>query len=246
MTTRIDFCESRRELRQRFVERLVDVTQREGAIEAHLFGSMARGDDDALSDVDFWATFPDARIDHVVPMRHALLGEIGELFHTHEALPNRPLGGSYTLALYRTELGLLQLDFYAAPANTSRIFPGSRVLFEDEAVARGAWIMDVDAVQERSSSERIDWFIAMFPIAAKKIARCDGRAVLSFLAQRFAEFVRTNEICSRVGDMEQGYSYGEISASLATLATFASPRQRTAIDEVQVYVSRVASDEFGL
>jgi predicted nucleotidyltransferase len=244
--TRADFLQSRRALRERFVERLIDVSQREGAVEAHLFGSMARGDDDALSDVDFWATFPDARIDIVVRMRHALLSEIGELFHTHEALPNRPLGGSYTLTLYRTELRPLQLDFYAAPVSTSRIVPGSRILFGDDSIARGAWLLDVDAVQDRSLIERVDWFIAMFVVAVKKIARGDGREFRSFLAQRFAEFVQQYEPHSRSLELDHLVSYGEIRAALITLATLADARQRTAIDDVQEYVSRVASGEFDI
>jgi predicted nucleotidyltransferase len=246
VTTRADFLQSRCALRERFVERLIDVTQREGAAEAHLFGSMARGDDDALSDVDFWATFPDARIDVVVRMRHALLSVIGELFHTHEALPNRPLGGSYTLALYRTEHWPLHLDFYAAPISTSRIVPGSRILFEDVAVARGEWLLDVDAVQDRAPAERVDWFIAMFVVAVKKIARGDGRAFRSFLAQRFTDFLQQNMPRLRSLELDHFASYGEIRAALITLATLADARQRKAIDEVQEYVSRVTSGEFDI
>jgi predicted nucleotidyltransferase len=36
----------------------------------HLFGSLARGNDDSLSDIDLWVTVPDGEIAQLIEQRH--------------------------------------------------------------------------------------------------------------------------------------------------------------------------------
>ena len=159
--------------RDDILERAVAAFKREGAAAVHLFGSLARGDGDHLSDVDLWITVPDDKIHTLVARRFEIFGSIADILIYHEAPRNRPLGGSYTLVIHCIGDVLIQCDYYLAPESTSVILPEARRLSGSQALPRGPWTLDKDAVVTEDRRERIDFLICMSFIGIKKVLRGD-------------------------------------------------------------------------
>lgn len=102
---------------------------RDKAIEAHMFGSVGRGDSDELSDIDIWFTCKDSDIKDVLAKRMELYSEIGEIVHLCEPPQNAPIDGVHSFVLYKTEVGLLQVDLYLCPQSTSFLTKDSKKIF---------------------------------------------------------------------------------------------------------------------
>lgn len=177
-----NFTARRIAARVELLDALTAASHRHGATAAHLLGSLGRQTADAFSDIDAWLTFPDDRIDRVVQRRKALYDSVGDLLLTHEAAGNRPVGGIYTLALYQSPFGPLQVDWYLAPQQTSRVAPEAAVLFEDVPVPRGEWQLDHEATTEGNCRDSVNWLITMLFIAIKTLVRGDDVPFLRFLA----------------------------------------------------------------
>ena len=72
---------------ERTVKKITDVFK-DDAVEAHVFGSMATGTNDALSDIDIWLTFDDSVIASVIENRMNYYSQIGEILFNHEMQNN--------------------------------------------------------------------------------------------------------------------------------------------------------------
>src|SRR5687768_3260225 len=124
-------------LREEQLASITSAARLYGARALHVIGSLGRGTADGLSDVDAWLTFPDEAIGGVIRDRWRLYGAVGEVLIAHEMTPNRPPGGIYSLVLYASAAGPLQVDWYLAPRSTSRLDPSARAVFADIAMPIG-------------------------------------------------------------------------------------------------------------
>jgi predicted nucleotidyltransferase len=221
--------------RDALLARAVDVFEGEGASAIHLFGSLARGDHDPLSDIDLWLTVPDAGIGAMIERRFEIFSDVAEAVIHHEAPRNRPLGGAYTLVIHRVRGALVQVDYYLAPETTSVVLPEARRLAGQHPLPRGQWILDATASASESVPERIDFLTCMSFIGVKKALRGD-RAFLSFLAREYERFrlsrVEAGERLERTGELD------DPSPILQALRHMANERQTAAIDAVLVDISR--------
>ncbi len=99
------------------------------AIEAHLFGSVARGDADAYSDIDIWFTFKDEEYDETYKDRFEHYKLLGGIIHSHEAPQNAPINGIHTALLVKTGEVITVIDIYLCPLSTSYITAEGKKLF---------------------------------------------------------------------------------------------------------------------
>jgi len=221
--------------RDALLKRTVAILEVEGASAVHLFGSLARGDADALSDIDLWITVPDDEIARWVDRRFEIFNDIAEVVIYHEAPRNRPLGGSYTLVIHRLGDALIQTDYYFAPESTSVILPEAHHLSGNQSLPRGSWLLDTHAEAAEDFHERIDFLIFMSFIGIKKAFRGD-RAFLGFLDREFERFRRTYDPAGE--PLDRIDSIDSLAGRLRSLLSLADDRQSDAIQAVLNDITR--------
>jgi predicted nucleotidyltransferase len=207
----------------------IDVFAKRRVMAVHQLGSLARDDGDVLSDLDLWITFMDEALSDAVTQRDQVYAEIAEVLVKHEALQNRPLGGSYSLVIHRTDPGLVHVDYYFAPRSSSVILPEARLLYGDDSLPRGSWLLDQSAVTPPSLAERIDFLICMAFIGVKKVRRHDAR-FMSFLLSEYHRFVETYNLSLNV--IEHDLRLTTLERLLHELLQVANERQCEAIVEI--------------
>ena len=79
---------------------------------AWLFGSLARREEDALSDIDIWVVVRDEDAKQVIENRRRFVTTLGNPIHIQDAPHNAPANGGYLLTLYPTPLGVQHIDWY--------------------------------------------------------------------------------------------------------------------------------------
>lgn len=142
---------------------------KEKAVGGHLFGSLARGNSDAYSDVDIWFTFADEKIEEALNNRFDYYAQIGEIVHFCEPPQNAPINGVHTHVTYKTSAGYQVVDYYLCPLSTSHLFPESKILFGEELPVKTIGF-NPQKVQV-NESYRIDFFIIFIFSATKKLIR---------------------------------------------------------------------------
>ncbi|MDE2188510.1 MAG: nucleotidyltransferase domain-containing protein [Patescibacteria group bacterium] len=152
------------------------------AIEAHTFGSVGRGDSDELSDIDIWFTYKDSDIKDVLAKRMELYSEIGEIVHLCEPPQNAPIDGVHSFVLYKTEVGLLQVDLYLCPQSTSFLTKDSKKIFSEIDLPRMELSLNPNRVLF-NKDYRIDFVIFIAFIAIKKLARNKSDALGDLLKE---------------------------------------------------------------
>lgn len=221
--------------RSALLARSVEVFQAVGAASIHVFGSLARGNDDPLSDLDLWITIPDDLLATVVLQRDEAFASIAPVLIKHEALENRPLRGSYSLIIHETNTGLYQTDYYLAPRSMSVILPEARLLAGDDTLPRGTWVLDRSETTPTSHTERVDFLTCMGFIGVKMALR-GNEDFLRFLIGSYNAFREQNQL--ELPPIPDGAPLEQVQAVLTGLVNVADTGQRKAIETIQVrYVS---------
>jgi predicted nucleotidyltransferase len=189
-------------LRQRRVER-EELLQRvtgllegdERVVAAWLFGSLGRGNEDDLSDLDLWVVVGDDFCDEMVAERHEYVTRLGEALLIEEAPQNAPPGGGYLLVLYGGQAGPHQVDWYWQSRSDAQRPPDTRLLF-DKAGIPTATPPEPRTQQERAqtAANLVAFFWAMVNIAAKKIARRQAWDALAMVTRIWSALAQVKEI----------------------------------------------------
>jgi predicted nucleotidyltransferase len=175
---------ARRAERETLLRRLTELLEADPRVgAAWLFGSLARGDADDLSDIDLWVVVSDEHIAEVVAARREYVSQLGEPLLIEEAPQNAPVSGAYLLVLYPGEAGPQQVDWYWQPRSDARVPQKVRVLFNRAGVQTET---PNEPYSERERTEaataQVVFFWAMCNITAKKIARRQPWAAIEMLS----------------------------------------------------------------
>ena len=151
---------------------------------AWIEGSVARGEDDALSDLDIYIVAADNAVNDFVDHRRIHAARPARPILLMDNLANASVGGAYLLALYKGEAGPQHVDWFWQAESTAHRPNDAKILFDRAGlpVMPGAqW----RGIFHRSSgpplgpkpsladvlTHKIAFFWAMTFIAAKYIAR---------------------------------------------------------------------------
>ncbi|MGB8816265.1 MAG: nucleotidyltransferase domain-containing protein [Minisyncoccia bacterium] len=152
------------------------------AIEAHVFGSIARQQTDAHSDIDIWFTFKDEDFDEVYKNRFKYYGLIGEIIHSCEPPQNAPINGVYNALLIQSNKAITMVDIYLCPLSTSYISSEGKKLFGVDLPIINTTGYNQKKVQV-DTDYRIDFFIGFIFNTIKKIARCEQNPLEAVLRE---------------------------------------------------------------
>jgi hypothetical protein len=146
-------------------------------VAAWLFGSLGRGDADALSDIDLFVVVTDGDFAYIVEHRYAFMRQIEQPLLILEAPQNWPPGGVYNMALYPGTYGPHQVDWYWVRQSGAQIPSETRLLFDRSGLPRltSPTRFDYAPVPERPpaeiASQAVNMFWVMWLITAKYTAR---------------------------------------------------------------------------
>jgi len=233
-------------MRDAFTQKMKDICEKtvsnitnffkDEAIEAHIFGSMAKGTNDALSDIDIWITFDDGKIQQVIESRMASYSKFGEIVLLHEMQNNFPLDGIQTAIIYKIEGELIRVDFYLCPFSSSRVLPDAKILFEKRSVEVGNIIPETKRTP-RDFSDRVTFFICMCFNGIKKVIRKDA-AFIDFLTSEFQKYQK--EI-PELSNISKEPTFEMLRQALTILTTVSNDQQNNAISEIKSFLNKVES-----
>lgn len=210
------------------------IFSKDQAIEAHVFGSIARGTNDAFSDIDIWITYEDSKIKKIIEERLRFYEKFGQIILLHEMQNNFPLNGIQTAIIYKIEGELIRVDFYLCPLSSSRIMPNSKILFEYQKVERGAIIYEIKRTP-RDLSDRITFLISMCFNSIKKVVRGDSLFV-DFLT---SEFQKCEKEIPELATVPRKPTFNMIRKALAVLNIVSNSEQKIAIIEINSFLSKI-------
>ncbi|MHB8624890.1 MAG: nucleotidyltransferase domain-containing protein [Aggregatilineales bacterium] len=155
---------------------------------AWLFGSLGRGDEDDLSDIDVWVIVDDEHAEAVKAARREFVTKIAEPLLIEEAPHNAPPDGAYLCVLYPGQSGPHAIDWYWQPHTVAQFPSGCRLLFDRVGIPAVPPEKPMSSNEHAAAvSERADFFWVMVNVAAKTIARRQSWAALGHItAIRFA------------------------------------------------------------
>lgn len=232
-----EFSEKMKGICEKMVE---DITAffKDKAVEAHLTGSMGKGTNDALSDVDIWITFADDKAEQAIADRMAAYEQFGHIVQLHEMSQNAPLNGVQTGILYKIDGEIVRVDFCLCPLSSARVAPGSKVLFENEKVEVGDMIYDTKRIP-KGLSHRITFFISLCFVGIKKVVRGDNNFI-DFLNSEFKKYEKEfPELAAVSGEV----GFDMLKKSLSVLDSLSNPEQKTAISEIGEFLTKVEKSQ---
>src|SRR3989344_5291067 len=160
------------------------------AVEAHVFGSVARGDTDAYSDIDIWFTFNDVDYEEVYKNRFEYYAQIGNIVHSCEAPQNAPIDGIHTALLIEVNNNIVVVDIYLCPLSTAYITDDGKKLFGMD-LPKGAIGYNPKKIKV-DENYRIDFFIGFIFNSIKKLARKKENPLEVVLYEYQNKFIDSN------------------------------------------------------
>ena len=208
-------------LRERaaLLRRVEQVIRRDCRVRAAwILGSVARGEDDALSDLDLFIVVADDSIAQFIDNRRVHAAEPARSLLLLDNLANAPAGGAYLLAMYEGKAGPQNIDwFWQAESMACRQDDG-KILF-DRAGLRAAPVTQRGSTVHRSSvpplgpnpsptdllTHKIAFFWAMSFVVAKYIARRDSESVARMTVVLTRTLTEAAAMCDSRGALSAGY-----------------------------------------
>jgi predicted nucleotidyltransferase len=175
--TGIRLAEYAAELAQR-VQVLREVLSKDPRIAAAwIYGSLARGDGDHLSDIDVRVVVHEREMLRALADRYDFVAELGEPIMVQEAPQNRPPGGAYNMVWYAGAHAPHAVDWTWSSSETTRIPTGMMLVHNRAGLEQSGEPMEFayQPVPERDRREEIrqalHGFWSMLLVVAKHAAR---------------------------------------------------------------------------
>lgn len=220
-------------------ESILDKVQklfREKALEGHLFGSLARGNSDAYSDIDIWFTFPNEKVEEILAGRFEFYAKIGEVLHICEPPQNAPLQGVQSSVTYKTTGGYLTVDYSLSPLSTACRSPESQTLFGPELPIKTMGF-NPQKVQV-PESYRIDFLMIFIFSAIKKLLRKQAEP-LKDLFEQYSYLPERHNIPLAPLPSVGNQDFSSLKQIIENIEKVASPKQRKMLGAVDDFIKRV-------
>ncbi len=189
-------------IRERLLKKLEGLFENK-AVEVHVFGSVARGDADAYSDIDIWFTFNDSDYKDVYKNRFEYYNQIGNIIHYCEAPQNAPIDGVHTALLVEENGDVVVVDIYLCPLSTAYITDDGKKLFGLD-LPKGTIGYNPNKIKV-DENYRIDFFIGFIFNSIKKLARKNDNPLEAVLYEYQNKFIDSNITITPLVSKEQNF-----------------------------------------
>lgn len=179
------WLETRRRERDTLLARLLSLLEDDARVAAAwLTGSLGRGTEDALSDLDVWVVLTEAEHRAVLDDLPAFVERFSPLLAVLHAPQNAPPQGGYLLTMYSAPTGPQQVDWYFLPQSSAVVPTKVRLLFDRVGLPPEAAGAKTEPPTNRDAADltnRVAFFWVMLLITAKYIVRGEEWRVLALL-----------------------------------------------------------------
>ncbi|MEQ1500458.1 MAG: nucleotidyltransferase domain-containing protein [Parcubacteria group bacterium] len=222
-------------IRGDILEKLQNVFK-DKAIESHVFGSIARGDTDAYSDIDIWFTFNDDEFDEIYKNRFHYYSLVGELLHICEPPQNAPIGGVHSALFIKTNSNVISVvDVYLCPHSTSFITKEAKKLFGINLPLAEIGFNPQKVTVDKNY--RIDFFIGFIFGTIKKLARVES-APLDAVFREYENLYKNYNIAVEPLTVEE-QNFNALEGIIENTMNIANEKQKEVLVEIRDFGRRV-------
>ena len=227
--------------RAELLRRVDQCIQRDCRVRAAwITGSVARGEDDALSDLDLVIVVVDDAIAEFIDNRRDHAAEPARPLLLMDNLANAPAGGAYLLALYEGKAGPQNIDWFWQAESVAHRPGDGKILFDRAGlqVARGAQLgstvhrptgppLGPNPSLTDLLTHKIAFFWAMSFVVAKYIARRDGASAARMTGVLTRTLTEAADLCHTSMALSESYK-----VKLAGLESAAAKTQLQVLREL--------------
>jgi len=181
----LDTLQQRAAERRALLERAVTLLNNdERVVAAWLYGSLGRGTEDALSDIDLWVVVQDEHIEAVRDKRHEYAAALDNPLLVVDAPQNAPPNGAFLTALYAGKVAGLQHVDWTWQAQSAASIPSDvkLLLRRVDIPHKPAAATQPPEALARAVSREMAFFWMMVPVAAKYVIRHQPWMVVNLLS----------------------------------------------------------------
>ncbi len=221
-------------IRERLLKKLEGLFENK-AVEVHVFGSVARGDADAYSDIDIWFTFNDSDYKDVYKNRFEYYNQIGNIIHYCEAPQNAPIDGVHTALLVEENGDVVVVDIYLCPLSTAYITDDGKKLFGLD-LPKGTIGYNPNKIKV-DENYRIDFFIGFIFNSIKKLARKNDNPLEAVLYEYQNKFIDSNITITPLVSKEQNLD--TLESIIENVHEIANDKQKKTLAIIRDFARRI-------
>lgn len=221
-------------IRERLLKKLEGLFENK-AVEVHVFGSVARGDADAYSDIDIWFTFNDSDYEDVYKNRFEYYNQIGNIIHYCEAPQNAPIDGVHTALLVEENGDVVVVDIYLCPLSTAYITDDGKKLFGLD-LPKGTIGYNPNKIKV-DENYRIDFFIGFIFNSIKKLARKNDNPLEAVLYEYQNKFIDSNITITPLVSKEQNLD--TLESIIENVHEIANDKQKKTLAIIRDFARRI-------
>lgn len=221
-------------IRERLLKKLEGLFENK-AVEVHVFGSVARGDADAYSDIDIWFTFNDSDYEDVYKNRFEYYNQIGNIIHYCEAPQNAPIDGVHTALLVEENGDVVVVDIYLCPLSTAYITDDGKKLFGLD-LPKGTIGYNPNKIKV-DENYRIDFFIGFIFNSIKKLARKNDNPLEAVLYEHQNKFIDSNITITPLVSKEQNLD--TLESIIENVHEIANDKQKKTLAIIRDFARRI-------
>ena len=207
------------------------------AVEAHVLGSVARGESDPYSDLDVWLTFKDKDFAHFLENRMKLFNQVGQVIRIIEPHQNAPINGLFSSILYKTANRLLVVDYYLCPQSKAFTTKESKKIF---GVYESLPVKELGLNPQKvtvTDEYRIDFCIGFIFGAIKRLIRKNEQPLdaifreYNYLREKYNIFVKEIE--------NPEHTFSQLLKIAENIKELSSEKQKEVINEIINFIELV-------
>jgi len=233
-----EFEEARISGRDVLLNKIVEIFGELSPVAIYQFGSGAVSYKDEFSDLDIWVVFPDDKIRNITSNQDQIFEKIAPVLVKHESKSWSPPRGSATQIIYKTKIGLFQVDFYISRLSNTKFIPLSKILYGRDIFKKKYFVFHRDLKESQTLKKDINLLLCLIFTSVKGIVR-EWKSHEFEQAMKIVHKRLRNNYGRQIKRRKIKLSFKLIYRLLNDLQRFSDRSQKDAISEIGYYAKSV-------